>query len=124
MAPLATEACDYAADILKKAGFAHRYTSMKSEACYYGLDPHPGVIRVAMHRHGHGDRTLMPIFAKLTFREGAAGASGGCLKSWQQLDEMIARAVGHYLLRATGALPMDAVARADAVYRMRRERAA
>jgi hypothetical protein len=113
------EACAYAADLLKQAGFEHRYTSMKSEACYYGLPGREEVIRIAAHAHGHGDRALMPIIVRLTFAAPSA-ESLSVHKSWDQVDNRVANALGYYVLRCAKALPHDAKERKDRQYRAKK----
>jgi hypothetical protein len=117
------EAIEYAVGLLKVAGFEHRYTSMKSEACYYGLPGRDEVIRVAAHAHGHGDRATMPIICRLTFcyrSHYEAGAGLPLHKSWEKVEEMVARTVGYYVLRVMGALPKDAMTRKHEQWRAKR----
>ena len=88
------ELCDYAANQLKVMGFTLRYTSMKSEACYYGHPCSIAVIRVAAHRFGRTEaRTLtMPVATCTTFPEKSGPR---CMEA---ADTIIALAVGRYFL--------------------------
>jgi hypothetical protein len=109
------EACRVAGEILKAAGFELRYTSMKSEACYYGWPGRPDVLRVAAHRHGHEDRWQMPVAATLTFNAAnfRERKSGIPHLSRTHLMERLATAVGKYMLRTAGVEQMPSRYRAD-----------
>ena len=107
------EACVYAADLLKRIGFELRWTSMKSEACYYALPGHVEVLRVAGHRYGGQEWGLMPVITCLTITAS---------KEWPEtkIYEMTARAIGYYQLRCIGAVPLSAKERARPQHRNRK----
>lgn len=98
------EACDLAAAYLKQIGFEHRYTSRKSEACYYGMPGKESVLRVAAHRYGGQEWGMMPVIECLTFTARQYAEI--------QVAERTAAAVGHYFLRGAGIVPLTAKERA------------
>lgn len=61
------EACNSAAVMLKAVGFEHRYTSLKSEAAYYGWPGCDEVIRVAGHRFRGQEYGLKEVICCMTF---------------------------------------------------------
>ena len=67
--PASFRACNKAAAMLKAVGFRLVYVSMRSEACYYALPDHPGVIRVAAHRYGRteGRGSMWKVLGKIGF---------------------------------------------------------
>jgi hypothetical protein len=106
------EACTYAADLLKRVGFEHRYTSMQSEACYYGLPGRREVVRIAGHRYGGAEYGLAPVVTCLTITAS---------KEWSevQICNLTASAIGSYLLRCAGVMPLSAKERARRQHRAR-----
>lgn len=86
--------CNRVADILKAIGFQHVYTSMRSEACYYALPEHSGLLRLASHKNKSPNQTWenRPVVAKLTFTNHTK------FKSEVQFMNHIANAVGRYML--------------------------
>lgn len=99
------EACAYAAGLLKRVGFEHVYTSLKSEACYYAIPGRADVLRVAGHRYGGQEFGLASVVCCLTITSS---------KNWGevQIAEMTARAIGYYYLRCAGVVPLTAKERA------------
>jgi len=96
MGPL--DACTMAAELLCEAGFEFRYSSMKSEACYYGLPTVPDLIRIAAHKHDRGVAGLGKIVSRITFAAQKAGISE------LHVRNTVANGIGWYVLRSTGAL--------------------
>jgi hypothetical protein len=86
---------DRMAALLKSAGFALRYVSMKSEACYYAWPGRNEVIRIATHRFGknHGrprDINGQIVVAKITL----------CGTHLMKPGQIVAAAIGQYFLAA------------------------
>lgn len=89
----------YATERLKAAGFALKYTSMKSEACYY---EHPAMkgrmIRVAMHPYRRRESVHLPhdlgiVAGAITFSPTAPVE-----KCWEKVNWKIYYEVGRYFL--------------------------
>jgi hypothetical protein len=109
------EACALAGELLKGAGFERRYTSMKSEACYYALPGRSDVIRVAAHRVSRSERWQAPIAVTLTFnRANFEQKKTGLFEiSKAKMLERLAIAIGHYMLRTAGLEQFPSKYRAD-----------
>jgi len=61
------DACRRAGEIVVRAGFRLRHSSLKSEARYYELAGRHGLLRIAAHQ-GRGDAIDgQPVVARLTF---------------------------------------------------------
>ena len=102
MTPL--EACTLAAALLNTAGFVFHYASMRSEACYYRLPDRSELVRVAAHRHDRGVAGLGKIIAVITFP--ADGGHGKPVTfSEVHVRNIVANAIGWYMLRAIGGMP-------------------
>ncbi len=99
------EACTYVADLLKAVGFEHRWSSMKSEACYYALPDRREVLRVAAHRYAGPEFGMAPVIVCVTFTQSM---------NWgeHKLHDMTARAIGMYHLRSAGLVALTAKERA------------
>lgn len=98
------EACTLAGEMLRCAGFEHRYTSMKSEATYYGWPGRSAVIRVACHRASRSELNGVPILATITFnaRNFKTDAAGVVLVPRSYAIRLIEQAVGKYMLTTSG----------------------
>ncbi len=107
------DACTYVADLLKAVGFEHRWSSLKSEACYYALPGQVEVLRVAAHRYGGAEFGMAKVAVCLTL---TASVNWGEPK----LHDMTAWAIGVYYLRTAGLVPLSAKERS----RRHRKRAA
>lgn len=89
----------YAIERLNKAGFVLKYTSMKSEACYYEHPSRKGrLIRIAAHRYKRHESVHFPydlgiVAAAITFSPTAPME-----KSWEKVDWKIYHEVGRYFL--------------------------
>jgi hypothetical protein len=90
----ALQAIERAVSLLRLTGFELAYTSMKSEACYYGRSSWAGVIRVAAHRWGRtAQRALtMPVASHITF-----GSDQGRF-SPAEIERRTCEAIGRYTL--------------------------
>lgn len=104
-------ACALAGELLKGAGFEHRWTSMQSEAVYYGWPGRDQLLRVAAHRHrreerrGNGGRTVAKVtFSPEHFRE---RRSGLCVLSRPRLLRPVEAAIGRYFLVSAGMIRAD-----------------
>lgn len=89
----ALAAMEAAAGLLRRLGFEHRYSSMKSEACYYGQPGRTEVIRIASHGRKHKRRNggcAGRVAATITF-----GANQGAF-SWPEIFRRTCEAVGRY----------------------------
>ena len=86
--------CDRVAGMLKAIGFKHAYTSMQSEACYYAMPGHSGLLRLVTHKNKqtHQQWDGRPVVAKLTF------TTSTTFKSEVHFMDHIAKAVGRYML--------------------------
>lgn len=86
-------ACDQAAAMLRRVGFALAATSMRSEACYYTMPGYHGAIRIAAHRLGRTEtrEMMMPVVSKITFGEGR-----GPVKD-QHVRQAVLLALGGYI---------------------------
>lgn len=94
---------DKCGELLRRAGFERRYTSMKSEACYYGWPGHDEVIRVAAHRFGknHGnprDINGQRVVGKLMLCGTHLLRSGTMALSPEKMETMVAMQIGRYFL--------------------------
>lgn len=92
----ALAAMQAAVDTLKSIGFEFRYTSLKSETCYYGLPGWHGVIRVSTHsKHSRTAQRdgVMPIAAFITFGHSQGGYSP------LAIERRVAEGLGQYFLK-------------------------
>ena len=91
------EACSAAADLVKRAGLSLVWSSMKSEACYYGHPKRWGLLRIATHSKGgkNPDMKNGPTIISVTFPELN-------LKGFtpEYVENHTANAIGLYLIRA------------------------
>jgi len=91
------EACDHAADFLKKAGFTFVTASMKSTSTYYALEERIGTIRVSIHGRKK-DRASYhlsgPVVSTVTFPSHGGAVAG------ERVEYAVASAVGIYMIRA------------------------
>lgn len=91
------EACSAAAAHVKKAGLRLVWSSMKSEACYYGAAGRHGLLRIATHSKGgkNPDMKNGPTIVSVTFPELN-------LKGFtpEYVENHTANAIGLYLIRA------------------------
>ncbi len=94
--------CSYSVEILKKAGFVHFHTSMKSEACYYRLGDREGVLRVAGHRFGRTEGRMIsaPVWSCLTWPQKPP-------KNREGVHSHIVSAVGRYIFYPTTKFPAE-----------------
>src|SRR6185312_3410554 len=65
------EACHVASELVKRAGLNWVWSSMKSEACYYGHPSRWGLLRIATHSKGgkNPDMKDGPTVISVTFPE-------------------------------------------------------
>jgi hypothetical protein len=96
---------DRMAALLKSAGFALRYVSMKSEACYYAWPGRNEVIRIATHRFGknHGrprDINGQIVVAKITLCGTHLMKPGQMNMAESKVRMIVAAAIGQYFLAA------------------------
>lgn len=96
MTPL--EACDAAVELLRKVGFVHVRTSMKTTLCYYALPGRIGTIRVSTHSRKKDRRDLHRhgrVVSHITFPWGGK-------KNLLPMSVEFATcwAIGHYMLKA------------------------
>lgn len=100
------EACALAGELLRAAGFEHRHTSLKSEAAYYGWPERHQVIRVACHRAHRSELNGIPIIATITFnvRNFKLDRAGVSQIGREYLVNVVANAIGRYMLVSSGAL--------------------
>lgn len=110
------ELCNRAAEIIKGIGFQLRHTSLKTEACYYAL-PERGndVLRIAAHsnpgpRDYHNNLTVV---AKLTFTGNCHDRPGEIRLAGRKFEDMLARAVGAYMLNTSPMRVRSSVDRAQ-----------
>lgn len=95
--------CDSAAKELRRAGFELRNASTKSEACYYGLPGREALLRIAAHSKQKGKLGMNKVVSTLTFCGGAGGvtvASGEMKLHPDKFEQMVAQAIGRYMLRS------------------------
>ena len=97
------ELCNRAGELLKRVGFIHHQTSMKTEAVYYRWPDRPHLIRVAEHgrqrartRTSHGW-----VVAAVTFRGRHTDRAGTISMGENKVESIIALAIGQYFLRST-----------------------
>jgi hypothetical protein len=94
------EACRRAGEIVLGAGFTLRHSSLKSEACYYGLPGRRGLLRIAAHA-GRGEIIDgQPIIAKLTFTYASPrdAQRQSLLLTKDQLEAQTASAIGRFMI--------------------------
>ena len=92
--------------MLKKVGFVHHQTSMKTEASYYRWPDRPQLIRVATHG-GRQSRNAFPmarenVIAKITFRGTHVDPPGMMNISDEKVERVVALAIGQYFLKSSG----------------------
>lgn len=98
--------CNEAANILKKAGFAPRLASRKSEACYYGWPGRPHLLRVAEHRRKGREPNDM-IVASVTFHGNCHDTPGTTRITEDKLLQTVAEAIGRYMIRSSDQISMN-----------------
>lgn len=100
------EACNVAAEMLLAVGFEHRYTSMKSEAAYYGWPGRNFVLRVAAHKAHRHELHGLPIAATITFnpRNFKTDLAGWPVMPREHVLRCVATAIGNYMLVSAGAM--------------------
>lgn len=90
-------ACHVASELVKRAGMSFIWSSMKSEACYYGHPARLGLLRIATHSKGgrNPDMKDGPTIVSVTFPESN-------LKGFspEYVENHTANAIGLYLIRA------------------------
>lgn len=97
------EACNVAAFRLKSVGFEFRYSSMKSEACYYGWPDRQELLRIAAHSHDNDVRGLGKVVSRLTLNRQSIK-----FKSPESMEHVIALAIGHYFLKSAAGMAKQA----------------
>lgn len=93
------EACARAADLVKSAGFELRHVSRRSEACYYGLPGRRALLRIAAHSKNDDWVGLTNVVARVTFNGTCLNALGEMRLLPEKLENMVATAIGRYMLR-------------------------
>lgn len=106
--------CRRAGDMLKRAGFVHFQTSMKTEAVYYRWPDRHHLIRVAAHG-GRAPRGSMRdnVVAKVTFRGTHCAPPGMMNISDEKVRVMVAHAIGVYFLKSATAPAAAGTAREE-----------
>lgn len=94
------DACDYAAELLCRAGFSEAHASKKSEARYYRFSGRRGLLRLAAHASKVREIDGEPILARLTFLyANPREESRQCLSMTRDLMEaQTATAIGRFFL--------------------------
>ena len=97
------DACDRAAKLVRKAGFALVCASMKSTACYYSYPSRHGVLRIATYRKGGRNEWSKdgPTLVSVTFPDGGVNKDGHLHLTEEYIENHVANAIGLYLLRST-----------------------
>ncbi len=100
------EACAIAGKMLVQCGFEHRYTSMKSEASYYGWPGKAPVIRVACHKAHRHELHGVPVIATITFntKNFKQQKTGIVQIPKNHVVRTVAEGIGKYFLSSSGAL--------------------
>lgn len=96
------EACDKAAEFIKRAGFNLVWVSMQSTSCYYKFPNRHGVLRIATHRKGGRNEWSIdgPTIVSITFPEGSIKKDGYLHLSNEYIENYSANAIGLYLIRS------------------------
>ena len=96
------DACDRAAKLVRKAGFALVCASMKSTACYYSYPNRHGVLRIATHRKGGRNEWSKdgPTLVSVTFPDGGVRKDCHLYMTEEYIENHVANAIGLYLLRS------------------------
>lgn len=99
------QACEQAAEMLRRAGFEHAGTSKSTTTAYYRFPGRTGLLRVAEHKYkrggASGESSLLPVVAKLTFAGDHVTREGTMRLSQAALEGKVCGAIGRYML-ATG----------------------
>lgn len=98
------ELCARAGELLKRVGFVHYQTSMKTESTYYRWPDRVYLIRVASHG-GRQSRSMWPgarkhVIAKITFRGTHLDPKGMMNISDEKVENIVAMAIGRYFLKS------------------------
>ena len=102
-------ACMVAGELVRAAGFEHRYTSMKSEATYYSLPGYHGLLRIAGHRSDNATGGAGRTVARCTLAPTVLTNI-----SYGKFEMIIHLAMGQYLSRAERQFPAAELAEAPA----------
>jgi hypothetical protein len=84
---------EYAASRLKSMGFEFAFSSMRSEACYYGFPGLTGVIRVGLHRQSRREAATFkkPLITSIVFNRLQ-------VKCIEEIYVLIWQATGRYFM--------------------------
>jgi hypothetical protein len=94
------ELCNRAGEMLKRAGFVHYQTSMKTEATYYRWPGRKETIRVADHPRKTSGSNRNNIAAKITFHGRHIDPPGMMNISDEKVSSKVAYAIGTYFLKS------------------------
>ncbi len=92
--------CNRAAEMLKRVGFVHYQTSMKTPAAYYRWPDRQALIRVAEHNRKTSGSNRNNIVAKITFRGTHVDPAGMMNISDEKVENVVALAIGRYFLKS------------------------
>lgn len=101
--------CQEAGEMLKRAGFVHHQTSMKTEAVYYKWPGRQEKIRVAEHARKTSGSNRNNIVAKITFRGTHMDPPGMMNISDEKFEKVVAMAIGQYFLRSSVDIDIRAI---------------
>jgi hypothetical protein len=98
---IAVKACAIAGEMVRAIGFERRYTSLKSEATYYGWPGKEPVIRIGAHKASRATRGQAPVIATITFsdRNIRADKAGVRQIPRDKIIRTVAIGIGIYFLR-------------------------
>ena len=101
------ECSDYAALLLKKAGFVFSHAGRNgSTSCYYKFPGRVGTIRIGTHRvRNPEDRHWgeLNAVASVTFSHRAVRDDGTYQRSVEGMENEIAQAIGRFFIKSTEA---------------------
>jgi hypothetical protein len=93
------ELCARAGEILKRVGFVHHQTSLKTEAAYYKWPGRRELLRIAAHSRKKPCFGLDPVAAKITFSGNCLDPPGNIRMANGVFERMLAGAIGRYFLK-------------------------